>query len=231
MSKIGIVGSSGFLGNTLLSVSDKYDHEIISITKNNFKQLETESFDILINSATPSKKFWAQNNPYDDFLATVTFTANLVYNWHYTKFIQISTISVNDTNKHPYTINKKAAEVISSHADHLIVRLSNLYGHGLNKGPLFDLLNNKKIHVHIDSEYSFINTEFVANWIFKNLDRTGIVELGAKDTISLREIMSKQNLNPEWEGNLEQICPNKIEPNMPSCTELWNFIQNYDKLR
>jgi len=228
MLKIGIVGSNGFLGRTLSNASKNFDYDINNVTRKNFEHFKKEKFDVLINTATPSKKYWASNNPHLDFQATVSLTADLVYNWNYEKFIQISSLSVNDSkSNHPYAINKKAAEVISSYKKSLIVRLSNLYGKGLNKGPLYDLLINKKIYVDIASEYSFIDTKFVANWILKNLNREGVVQLGAQDTISLQEIASKLNLEIDWEGGLERIYSNNLEPNMPACNEIWDFIYEF----
>ena len=231
MLKIGIVGSKGFLGSAFSRISHNFDYNIINITRKNFEQFKTDSFDVLINAATPSKKFWALNNPYIDFKDSVDLTADLIYNWNYDKFIQISTISVNDSElKHPYAINKKSAEIITSYKKSLIVRLSNLYGIGLNKGPLYDLLINKKVYVDIDSEYSFINTEFVANWILENLNKIGIVEIGASDTISLHEIASKINLQVAWGGQLEKIFSQNLEPNMPNCAKIWDFIDTFSNL-
>ena len=228
MLKIGIVGSKGFLGSAFSRISHNFDYNIINITRKNFEQFKTDSFDVLINAATPSKKFWALNNPYIDFKDTVDLTADLIYNWNYDKFIQISTISVNDSElKHPYAINKKSAEIITSYKKSLIVRLSNLYGIGLNKGPLYDLLINKKVYVDIDSEYSFINTEFVANWILENLNKIGIVEIGASDTISLREIALQMNIQVSYEGKLEKIFSQNLESDMPNCADIWNFINKF----
>ena len=230
MSKIGIVGANGFLGIALSKCSTKYEHDVIKITKDNFDEHRKDFFDILINTATPSKKYWAYNNPYLDFQASVSLTADLVYNWNYQKMIHISTMSVNELNtKHPYSINKKAAEIIASYKNSLIVRLSNLYGEGLSRGPLYDLLNNKKVYVDINSEYSFISTEFVAKWIFENLHKEGIVQIGAKDTISLSKIAKKLNLKIDWEGRLERIYSSEIEPGMPSSEEVLYFINKYYK--
>lgn len=228
MAKIGIIGANGFFGSALCRNGKKQSHEIVQITRQNFDRYKKEFFDIIVNSATPSKKYWALHNPYDDFVQTVQLTADLAYNWNYNKLVQISTMSANDLETiHPYTINKKAAEVISSYKKFLIVRLSNLFGEGLNKGPLFDLLTSKKIFVDIKSEYSFIDTDFVANWIFENLHREGIVQVGARDTISLQKIAEKLNLEVKWSGKLERIFSKNLEPGMPSVEEVWKFIEKH----
>ncbi|MGI0021287.1 MAG: NAD-dependent epimerase/dehydratase family protein [Nitrososphaeraceae archaeon] len=230
MTIIGIVGARGFLGSTLCKAAKSYNFQTIEITRENYDKYKREKFDILINSASPSKKYWALKNPYLDFQATVMLTADLTYNWNYEKLVQMSSMSVNDEkSKHPYTINKKAAEIITSYKNSLIIRLSNLYGDGLSKGPLFDLLNSRRIYVDIKSEYSFISTDFVAKWIFDNLDRDGVVQVGARDTISLLEISKILGLKAEWEGNVERIHSSNVEEGMPYANEVLKFANQYVK--
>ncbi len=228
MKEIGIVGAQGFFGKSLSKSVKKLDFDFLEITSQNFSKVRSEEFKFLINTATPSRKYWALNNPYSDFKKTVELTADLVYNWKYEKFIQISTMSVNEIpSHHPYSINKKAAEIISSYPKSLIVRLGALFGEGLDKGPLFDLLTTKKVYVDIKSEYNYINTEFAAEWILNNLDREGIVQLGARDTISLYDISKELNLKAKFEGKKERIFSSEIEPGMPCAKEVWNFINQF----
>lgn len=231
MNDIGIIGASGFFGHTLSNVFKKSNFNTREITRENYNQNKLEKFDILINTATPSQKFWASKNPYQDFHETVTLTADIVYNWNYDKLIQISSISSeNYLNHHPYGVNKKAAEVISTYKNSLIVRLGTLYGPGLKKGSLYDLLNSKPLFVNIKSEYDFISTEFVSEWILKNLDKTGIVELGACDTISLERIATELNYNPTSSDRLEKIFSSRIITGMPSAGLVLDFAKNYVNL-
>lgn len=226
--KIGIIGSTGFLGKNISRTSKNFKFEIVDITKENFSHHRSQKFDILINTATPSAKFWALHNSYDDFQKTVSLTADIVYNWNYDKLIQISTISAeNYEDHHPYAINKKAAEVLTHYKKHLIIRLGALYGDGLKKGALHDLLTSKQIHVDIKSEYNFISTDFISNWIFNNLERNGMVELGACDTISLLEIANALNINTQSSGRYEKIFSSRVESNMPSAKNVLQFARNY----
>lgn len=222
------MGYNGFFGKALTRNAKKKDFEVVEITKNNYSDLKSYTYDYLINCATPSAKYWASKNPFLDFKKTVELTADLVYNWNYLKLIQISTMSVNDiSDNHPYGINKKAAEIISFYKNSLVVRLGSLYGEGLKKGPLFDLLNHKRVYVDIKSKYNLIDIDFCANWILNNLNRNGIVQLGATDTISLSEITERLGLEVKYEGDTETIFSKEIEKEMPSTKEVWNFIFNY----
>jgi len=230
LTKIGIIGSEGFLGKTLCKISKNYEYEIIEISKLDYENQKSKTFDILINTATPSKKFWASKNPYLDFQKTVKLTADITYNWKYDKLIQISSISAGDDNlHHPYAINKKTAELITTYKNHLIVRLGTLYGDGLVKGALFDMLNSKQIYVDANSKFDFISTTFISNWIFKNLEKKGLVELGACDTLSLLEIAENLKLNIHASGKLIEISSPRIEPDMPSAKDVLEFANYFNK--
>ena len=230
MTKIGIIGSEGFLGKTLCKISKNYEYEIIEISKLDYENQKSKTFDILINTATPSKKFWASKNPYLDFQKTVKLTADIAYNWKYEKLIQISSISAGDDNlNHPYAINKKTAELITTYKNQLIVRLRTLYGEGLVKGALYDMLNSKQIYVDANSKFDFISTTFISNWIFKNLEKKGLVELGARDTMSLLEIAENLKLNINASGKIIKISSTRIEPDMPSARDVLGFAKNFNK--
>jgi len=230
LKKVGIVGAYGFFGNALCNNANCFDLNIVKITKNNYSSACSDKYDFLINAATPSGKYWSLNNPYSDFQQTVDLTANLVYNWNYDKFIQISTMSANNIeNYHPYGINKRVAEIITLFKKSLVVRLGSLYGNGMKKGPLYDLLNTHKLYVDIKSEYNYLSTDFCAKWIFNNLDKHGIVQLGAVDTISLLAISDKLGLDVTYEGKIEYIHSKDIEDGMPSTNEIWGFLHNYLK--
>jgi len=228
LKKLGIVGANGFLGKTLVEVSKDFDFKTIEITRKNFDEHKDDKFDILINTAMPSKKYWASKNPFLDFQKSVELTAELVFNWNFDKFIHISSISVNEIEtKHPYSINKKAADIIATYSKSLIVRLGALYGKGLQKGALYDLLNSNKLYVDLNSEYNYICTDFVSRWIYSNIDREGIVELGAVDTISLYEIANSLDLKVESGDRYEQIFSSQIESGMPHANEVLKYAANY----
>ena len=62
----------------------------------------------------------------------------------------------------------------------------------------------------------------------KNLDKTGIKEIGACDTISLLEISKGVWDKPSYEGRLEKIYSDEVEDEMPSSKEVLKYI---DRIR
>jgi NAD dependent epimerase/dehydratase family. len=226
---IGIAGANGFVGKALCRAAKNHEYEIFRITRENCDKHKSLEYDILINTAMPSKRFWALNNPVDDVNATIVKTAELLYEWKYKKFVQISSLSAKIQLDIPYGIHKKSAEVLVENKQNtLIVRLGALYGSGLNKSALFDLVKHNHIYVDINSEYNYIDIDFVAGWITKNLDKTGIKEIGACDTISLLEISKGVWDKPSYEGRREKIYSDEVEDEMPSSKEVLKYI---DKIR
>ena len=93
MKKIAIIGSNGFVGKALVRTAKNFNFEVTCVTRENFSEHKNKSYDCVINSAMPSKRFWSLNNPIEDIKETVVKTADIFYNWHYDKFVQISSIS------------------------------------------------------------------------------------------------------------------------------------------
>ena len=225
MTRVGIVGAAGFVGSALCKAAEKHGYKVFQITRANFNEHKATEYDFLINTAMPSKRFWAFNNPVEDVNETVVKTASLLYEWKYNKFIQVSSISAKIQLDIPYGSHKRSAEVlVENRPDTLIVRLGALYGEGLRKGALYDLVNHKHIYVDIDSEYNYLDVNFAANWIIENLDKIGIKELGACDTISLREISQGIWASPSYSGRLEKLYSDNTERDMPTSRKVLDYV-------
>ncbi len=228
MKKIAVVGSSGFVGQAIIRQTKNYNLDVTAVTRKNFESCQKRKYDIVINAAMPSRRFWALNNPVSDVEETIVKTSKIFYNWNYEKFIQISTISAEKQLDMPYGCHKRSAELIVQHgsSESLIVRLGSLYGEGLSKSALFDLANHRHFYVDINSEYDYIDVDFVANWILSNLDKKGIKRIGARDTVTLLELSKYVWDNPTYEGRYEKICFDKVEKGMPSSREVIKFLTN-----
>ena len=226
MKSLGIVGSKGFVGKALCRAVKNYEYEVFEITRENYDIQQRLEYDILINTAMPSKRFWALNFPIEDVDETIVKTAELIYEWKYKKFIQISSLSAKIQLDIPYGVHKRSAEVIVENKENtLIVRLGALYGEGLDKSALFDLVNHNPIYVDINSEYNYIDIDFVTNWILSNVDEVGIKEIGAHDSISLLDISKGIWDNPIYEGRKEIMYSEDVEDGMPSASEVLNYIR------
>lgn len=225
MISVALLGANGYVGSALgTALVRDPGLAVAAVTRANYAQMRRRSYDILINAAMPSQRFWVKNHPTLDFVETVQKTADLIYDWRFKKFIQISTVSARCQLDTVYGRHKAAAEKICGYADNLIVRLGPMYSKELNKGVLIDLLKGRKVYIDAESKYCFAPLEFVATWIVDNLDRTGIVEVGARNTISLRAVARYLGVNPVFNGPVDHQEIMHPEENYPDAREVLCFL-------
>ncbi|MEK6883564.1 MAG: hypothetical protein AABY22_28305 [Nanoarchaeota archaeon] len=235
--KIAIFGSQGFVGQELVKIFKQepgpYVEEITRENYNFSDYLKTFEFDYIINAACPSKRFEAQKHPQWDFNETVLKTSKIYNSFNFKKFIQISSVSARSQPNIIYGNHRQLAENIVDKDKHLIIRLGPLFGKNNNKGALFDILNNKKVYVDKNSQYSYINVEKAANLIKENINKTGIIEIGAKNSISLDEIAQYVDSNSEFGGCLDNQIIENPGPDYPDVSEVLGFIDERkdDKVR
>ena len=229
MKKIAIIGAHGFIGSALCRQA-KENFSATKVTRQNYDKCKLEKYDVVINAAMPSKRYWAFKNPLLDVEETIVKTSKIFYDWKYDKFVQISSISAESQLEIPYGAHKRSAEVIvEKDKSSLIVRLGALYGEGLSKSALFDMINGNHMYIDINSAYNYLDVDFAAKWILNNLDNSGIKNLGARDTITLLEIANHLSLKPIFEGRHEMIKFEENEKNMPSAFEVLNYASKLIK--
>ena len=214
---IGLIGFKGFVGSAIYeNLSNNY--EVIGIDRNNYSENKLKDFDIIINSAMPSKRFWAKVNPDKDYEETVLKTKNILKDFNFNKIIHISSISARCQLETTYGKNKKKSEqLVSKSKNYLIIRLGPMYGKNLDKGVLIDLINDRKVFCNSKSKYSFTNLDFITNWISDNLKSKGIVELGAQNYIEINKLKTLINSKSTFEGDIDnQIIISKNNYNQDS---------------
>ena len=179
----------------------------------------------------PSKRFWAKNNPDLDYKETVEKTKFFIENFDYQKFIHLSSVSARCQLNTVYGQNKKMSEeLVKRNSKNLILRLGPMYGDGLDKGVLIDMLNSKTVYVSGSSKYSFTNIEWICEWILKNLDNfTGEKEIGSKDFIVLSQIVKNINSKSKFEGEIDdQIILDEDKYNTKS-QDVYTFLKSLIK--
>ena len=230
MVRVALIGANGFVGSALCKTIIKTPKvKLVKVTRDNYNFFKKQSFDMVINSAMPSARHKANLNPQKDFEETVVRTANILYCWKFKKFIQISTISARSELDNAYGRHKAAAENLCNFGDNLVIRLTAMFDETLKKGVLIDILNSRKIFVDENSRYSFSSLNFVSNWIAKHLREKGIIELGARNSLSLKKIASKLKLKIDFEGKRDIQEIYNPRPEYPDANEVLIFLK--EKLR
>ena len=205
MKRIALIGAEGFVGTSIAkALSSKKQIDLVRVNRQNHELKRNEgTYDILINAAMPSKRFWAHQNPAKDFIETTQKTYKLVNDWNWKKIIQISSISARSQLNTVYGRHKAAAEKLVEYGDNLILRLGPMYGDGLDKGVLIDILKNKTVFVARNSRYCFAPIRWIGEWIGCNLDRTGVMDLGANEAITVGEVADAINSNSAFQGEID----------------------------
>ena len=202
--KIGIVGANGFLGSVLYHELSRYFNEVVGITRENYSTCLGE-YDIIINANGNSKKYWANNNPIEDFKASTVSVYKSMFDFPCKKYIFISSVDVynqpmlttptefariDSASLSSYGFNKFLAEaVVRKYAESfLILRSSAIVGKGLRKGVVHDVVRGNEMFVTRDSCIQYISCTAIANIVNEliNMDDTNTtVNVGGVGTTSV----------------------------------------------
>ena len=108
-------------------------------------------------------------------------------------------------------IKKKSEDLVKNLKEYLIIRLGPLYGMGLTKGVLIDMINDEKVHIDGKTKYSFTDVSWNAKWIINNFNlKNKLIEIGTTDYIQLDKLSKLINSKSEFEGEIDnQIIQNK----------------------
>ena len=155
LSNTALIGHTGFVGSNLLR-QHSFDH---TFNSKNFADLENKHFGLVVCAGISAAKWLANKEPENDKLQ-IEKLKNVLKTVSADYFILISTIDVynpplhvaeDDTpvmeGHHAYGSHRYEFErfVTSHFKNSLILRLPALFGPGLKKNAIFDLLNENNI--------------------------------------------------------------------------------------
>ena len=228
---IALFGSQGFVGSEISKSLKSQGYGVFEVTRENFEQALGKEFDYVINAAMPSARFKAKNNPLWDFEETVEKTARIFYGTKFIKFIQISSIAARCQTDIVYGRNKLAAESIVNDGNSLIVRLGPMFGPTLKKGVLIDMLEQSKGYMDGSSRYAFAPVRFNADWIARNMNRKGVWEVGAKNSISVENLAGELGLKVDFGGPIDHQEIQTIEEDYPDVKLVIDFMKDHQKYK
>lgn len=150
-----LIGYSGFVGGNLLR--QRHFDRIYRST--DIDSIRGQSFKEVVCAGVPALKWWANQNPAADRAGIERLISHLDH-VRAERFVLISTVDVyDDPNErteddppvleglHPYGLHRAILEdyVSARFPGAAIVRLPALFGVGLKKNAIFDLLNNNRL--------------------------------------------------------------------------------------
>jgi len=226
VTSVAIVGAHGFVGGALARAFDAAGgYRVVEVTRDGCADARTAAYDLVVNAAMPSRRFWAKQDPAGDFRETVAKTADLFYGWRFGRFIQISSVSARCQLDTVYGRHKAAAEQVCRTPETLIVRLGPMFDDALTKGVLIDMLSGSPVFVGAESRYAFAPLSYVAGWIAANaLARTGTVEVGARNAIALREVAAYLGSGSTFTGPADHQEIAAPDPSFPDARDVFAFL-------
>ncbi|NUP14872.1 MAG: NAD(P)-dependent oxidoreductase [Streptomyces sp.] len=220
--RVAVVGAGGFVGT---AVTRALGSAAVPVTRANYEEARRSGpFDVLVNAACSSRRYWARQHPDDDRRETLDKTRALLRDWEWDRFVQISTISARTQLDTPYGRNRAEAEELC--AGHLVVRLGPMYGDSNTKGVLMDILKEQPVYAHGESRQSFAPVEWCGDWVASHLGAEGVREVGARTTVTLREIRDAVGSRSEFAGdrNDDQF-PLAAEPDWPDAADVIGWLR------
>lgn len=200
-----LVGYTGFVGNNLCA-STNFD--ALYNSKNIYEAYSTCP-DLLVYAGVPAEKYLANNFPEKDY-EIILNAENNIAKINPKKLILISSIDVidnpkefdengiiNESNLQPYGYNRRQLEkwARENYKDCLIVRLPALFGKGIKKNFIFDLINvvPTMIKTNKMDELSKIDANILDYYTIKDNGFYKINNLDKNQKEELKKICNKVN--------------------------------------
>lgn len=167
--KSALIGYTGFVGSNLMRQTEFTD----VYNSKNIDDIDGREYDLVVCSAARAEKWRINQEPEKDLAEIDALIAHLKTIKAKT-FVLVSTV---DVYKNPIDVNEDTPiETEGLHAygrnrfyletfckdtfDATIVRLPALFGQGLKKNVIFDLLNDNQVHkIHYAGAYQYYNLD------------------------------------------------------------------------
>lgn len=229
--KIAVIGARGFVGSAVSAeIQQREGLELIPVVRGDDVEASVSEADIIIHSANSARRFFAQKNPERDFHDTVEKMHDVKACVQGKKMVLVSTISARIQLDTVYGRNRRACELmVMDKPGNLIVRLGPMYGERKAAGALHDILNNRQCFVSGSTRYAYVDVAYNARKIIDLIDYTGVLELGAKDTISLNELKAAIGSTTEFEGPDDTQILNTTQDDAPDAREVVDFAMKFKK--
>ncbi len=155
--RAALIGYTGFVGGNLCEqyeFTDKYNSK-------NFRDMEGQQYDLVVCAGVSAIKWLANKEPVQD-LENITSLITVLKTISANRFVLISTIDVypniekidedfdcHSIENHAYGMHRLGLEefCLERFEECLIVRLPGLFGKGLKKNVIYDLLNDNCLNV------------------------------------------------------------------------------------
>ena len=230
MHSVAVIGAKGFVGSKICQyIISSTKFKLIPVVRGDNILDAINQSDIVVHAANPSKRFYAENNPHEDFIETVEKTRLIKQYTNKKKLILISSISARTQLDTVYGRNRRDCELLVEGNNALIVRLGPMFGSGKSIGALNDLISNNDVYVSENTKYAYVNIDYNAEKIVSFIDDlsvNGYVELGSKKGISLKKLKKIIGSNSKFEGKDDTQIPVQPPSDAPNVMNVVDYIKS-----
>jgi nucleoside-diphosphate-sugar epimerase len=166
-----LIGYTGFVGSNLAA-----EHNFDDLfNSSSIGDIEAKSYDLIVSAGARAEK-WRINQESEKDLAEIDSLIEHLKTVNTQQFVLISTVDIyknpvdvdEDTRidtdgLHPYGSNRYHLEkFVREQFDGLVVRLPGLFGMGLKKNVIYDLLNDNNVdRIHHAGSFQYYNLDYV----------------------------------------------------------------------
>ena len=230
MKTVALIGANGFVGSEIANaIINEKRYSFIPVTRHDNLEEVIKKAEVVIHAANSGKRFFAENNPEIDFKESVEKTEIIKKLSINKRLILISSISARTQLDTVYGRNRRSCELIADTEKSLIIRLGPMYGTDKSIGVLNDIINNRKVYAAPTTEYAFVDVRYNAKKIISLVsedDTIGIIEIGAKNGISLESLRNKLKSTSTFEGKDDTQIPVSPPNDAPDVNEVLLFAKS-----
>lgn len=228
--------------------------DLTPINKENYHTFIGKKFDIIIDANGNSRRFWANQNPVEDFSASTFSVVKSIFDFPNDLYIYISSADVYEDHTNPektkesqeinpqklssYGFHKYLSElIIKKHQKRfLILRFPLLLGRNIKKGPFYDITHNVPLFVTLKTKLQLITTHAAAKIIetlLKNSVENDTINVGGKGSFVFTKLaryfgkeiqVSNDAETQTYEMNTEKI--KRLYPDLKTSEE---YLQEFIK--
>lgn len=188
--KIGVIGARGLLGRAIYEAVKK-PHYTVGITKENYNFHKGTEFDVLINADGNSKKHWANENPTEDFDASVLSVIGSLFDFGFRRYIYLSSIDAEEPRGH-YGLHKRLAEDLVMHycKDYTVLRLPAIVSRKMKRGQIYNIKHNQPCFLTANSTLQIISDTDVAKKMLEIIEGgwDSLTRLYSPNPVSIKRI-------------------------------------------
>jgi nucleoside-diphosphate-sugar epimerase len=222
--EIGLIGQ-GFVGS---AISRRFTQlpqlRCTPISRSDNFQNKIKDVDFVIHCANSARRFIANSNPEVDRKETLGKTQRFLDELNGKPILLVSSISCRTQLNTPYGANRKDCEDLVLDYGGSVIRLGPMFGNSRDRDVVHDICENREIFVSRDSRQCFSSVEWNGAYIADNFSSiSGVLEIGARDNITLGELAVHVNSRSLFTGERDDQFPFDFHAG-PDVSEVLKFL-------